>query len=504
VSSRGRPSESDPSGSLSARIRRVAAASTLAQGAGEAIALLQTVVIARLLTPAEVGIFAAGTVVTTFLAEFTESGLRSALVNRGHDVEQAAETVFWGTLITGALMSLGALAAAPVIGALFASSTAALIAAVSAAGLLLYSLANVPEAILQREFSVRRRLIVGPAVSATFAAVAITLAALGYGVWSLVAGTYASYLTLLVGVWLLAGWRPGRSRASLAVWRELARYGFPLVAGNLAAKLRQLAEAVVVGRFLGTAALGQYRYGLRIARVPVNAMIEVVANALFPAFSRMAGDPDRLRAGYLRALRLVTFGAAPVSGLLLAMGEPTVVVVLGEPWRAAGVAVVAMAGLGIGKAFASVSEEAIKGAGHTRLINRFTAVELVLGLGLLLLVFPLGLVGVGLAISGTAVAVGIQCVLTARRVVGAGGRDTVAAVLPPVLAALIAAAAIGSLDRLVLRADTHPLAVALALLVLEGLGFLAVYLGGLAVLAPGVGQDLISTVRRRRRAAGNG
>ena len=119
----------------------------------------------------------------------------------------------------------------------------------------------------------------------------------------------------------------------------------------------------MVGRFLGTAALGQYRYGLRIARVPVNAMIEVVANALFPAFSRMAGDPDRLRAGYLRALRLVTFGAAPVSGLLLAMGEPTVVVVLGEPWRAAGVAVVAMAGLGIGKAFASVSEEASRAPG---------------------------------------------------------------------------------------------------------------------------------------------
>ena len=153
------------------------------------------------------------------------------------------------------------------------------------------------------------------------------------------------------------------------------------------------------GRFLTTTALGYYRYGLRIARVPVNAMIEIVAYALFPAFSRMADEPERMRGAYLRALGGVTLCAAPITGLLLAVGEPMAVVVLGEPWRGAGIAVVAMSGLGLGEAFASVSEEAIKGCGRTSLINRFTATELVLGLGLLVLVIPWGLVGVGLAIS---------------------------------------------------------------------------------------------------------
>ena len=298
------PSATGESGSgdaLGGRIRRVAVASTVAQGLGEGLSLLQTVVIARLLSPTEVGLFAAGTVLTTFLAEFTEGGLRAALVNREHDVDEAAETVFWGTLLTGAAMSLGALAAAPIIGAIFNSSTAGLIAAVSSGGLLLYSMANVPEAFLQREFSVKRRLIVGPAVTASFTAVSITLALLGFGVWSLVIGTYASFLTLLIAVWSLCGWRPGRARASVAVWRQLAGYGFPIVAASIGSRARQLVESVVVGRLLGTAALGQYRYGLRIARVPVNAMIEVVAYALFPAFSRIAGDAVRMRSSYLRA-----------------------------------------------------------------------------------------------------------------------------------------------------------------------------------------------------------
>jgi PST family polysaccharide transporter len=83
-------------------------------------------------------------------------------------------------------------------------------------------------------------------------------------------------------------------------------------------------------------------------------------------------------------------------------------------------------------------------------------------------------------------------------VVGASGRGTAAATLPPVLAALVAAAAVGALEHLVLRADAHPLPVALALLVLEGLGFLAVYLGVLAVLAPHTLRDVLGAVRRRR------
>ena len=344
---------------LGGRIKRVAAASAVAQALGETVSLAQTVVVARLLSPAEVGLFAAGTVLTAFLAEFQEGGLRSALVHRQTDVDAAAATVFWATLLNGVVMSLGALLAAPVIGLVFHDSTAAVIAAASAGGLVLYALANVPEAFLQREFSVKRRLIVGPSTAIAFASVTITLAALGFGAWSLVIGTYASYLALVITVWALHPWRPGTARASYQLWREMAKYGFPLIVGSFSSKVRQLIETVIVGRFLTTTALGYYRYGLRIARVPVNAMIEIVAYALFPAFSRMADEPERMRGAYLRALGGVTLCAAPITGLLLAVGEPMAVVVLGEPWRGAGIAVVAMSGLGLGNAFASVIVEDI-------------------------------------------------------------------------------------------------------------------------------------------------
>lgn len=481
---------------LGGRIKRVAAASAVAQALGESVALVQTVVVARLLSPAEVGLFAAGTVLTAFLAEFQEGGLRAALVQRQKDVEAAAETVFWATLINGLLMSLGALAAAPLIGLIFHDSAAGVIAAASAGGILLYSLANVPEALLQREFSVRRRLIVGPLLSITFATVTITLAVLGFGVWSLVIGTYASYLALLVAVWLLHPWRPGTARASFALWRELANFGFPIIAAMVAAKLQQLVESVVVGRFLTTTALGFYRYGMRIARVPANAMIEIVAYALFPAFSRLADDPVRMRGAYLRALGWVALAAAPVTGLLFAIGEPLAVVVLGEPWRGAGVAVVAMSGLGLGKALTSVSEEAIKGCGRTALINRLTVTELVLGLGLLVLIIPWGLVGVGIAISVTSLVIAVQCMWMARGVVGIPTADMLRASVPPVVAGAVAAAATLAVESLVFRSDTRPILEGVGLLLADITLFLVIYTVVMAVVGRAQMRAVFVALRR--------
>ena len=461
---------------LRGKIARVATASAVAQVIGEVVSLLQTIVLARLLGPATIGIFAAGTVLTTFLANFAEGGMRAGLVHRESRLGDAAETVFRGTIVTGLLMSLAALAAAPVIGYVFDSRTAGLVAATSSGALLLYSLMNVPEAMLQRQFNVKRRLVVGPVVSITFAAVSVTMALLGFGVWSLVSGTYASYLAWLIAVWTISDWRPGRGRASFAMWRELARFGFPLVAGFVGARTQQLVESVVVGRGLSTTALGQYRYGVRISRIPVNAILEIVATALFPAFSRISGDSERLRVSYLQALTWVTFFAAAVSGLAIALGEPAVVVLLGEPWRGAGLAVVAMAGLGLGKAFTSVSEEALKGCGRTALLNYLTITEVVLGIGLLVLIIPFGLVGVGLAISLTALAVGVQGLALARSVVGIRVRDLLRSVAPPLIAGAAAAAATAVLEHGLFHSDARPVVVSVCFLLLDGIVFLCVYI----------------------------
>jgi PST family polysaccharide transporter len=335
--------------------------------------------------------------------------------------------------------------------------------------------------------------------------VAVATAALGLGVWSMVLGSYASSVAWVLALWWICDWRPWRGRPSYRLWRELAHFGFPLVLNMVGDRTQKAVQAVVTGAVLGAGDLGLQRYGERIARIPVMGLVEASSISLFPAFTRLAGEPRRFQVGYLRALRLTTAGAAAAAAMLVAAGQPLVVIVLGERWRGAGTVVVAMAGLALGKSLITVGEEAIKGAGRTRLLHWYTLTETTLAVVLLLLLVPpVRLLGVGLSISLTAVVVGVVVAALAAPVVGVSGRQTLSAAAPAVVSAVVAGAVATSLEHLVLHSDRHG-TWGLATVALDGIVFLAVYAVLLRTTSPATVDDLAGLVSgHRRRTAGSG
>lgn len=488
---------------LGATLRRGVAISTGSLVFVQVVALAQVIFLARLLTPAEVGVYAAGTLVSVLLLTFAESGLSAALVQRKRDVDDAATTVFWATVGFGVLTSLVALAAAPLIAVVFDSRTAGLVAAASAAGLLLQALTTVPDALMQRRFNFMRRLVVDPSVAVSHAAVAIPLGVAGFGVWSLVIAAYTSYVVAIVLTWSLVRWRPSSGRFSLRMLGELIRFSLPLIIGSIGVQVREGFETVLVARLLNTAALGQFRYSRRLSQVPAQAFMQVAGYVLFPAFSRIANDAARLKRAFLRALGVVSLASIPVAGLLVAIAEPLVVVVLGQQWRPAGAALVAMAGFVPGVALSAVGLEVIKGCGRSHLVNRLTALSLVGGVAMLVALSPFGLFGLGLAISAEGLVVGAATLGLAARVAGVGLAEVAARLAPPVLAAVVATAAILPLEHLVLRSDEHGAGVGLALLVADAVAFAAVYLVVLWLVAPAGIRNLVQAAGswRARRAA---
>lgn len=497
ASQEGVGSGPEPTGPLAAMLRRGAMISGLALVIVQIVGFIQILILARLLNPAEVGVFAAGVVVATFLLVFAESGLSSALVQRGTDVDEAAETVFWATVIIGAVASLAALAVAPLVGRAFGSDVAGAIAAAISGTVLLHSFTVVPDYLMQRRFNFMRRLIVDPAIAISHAIVAITFCALGFGVWGLVLGSYASFVAWVVATWMLAGWRPGRARSSVRMLRELLRYSLPMFVSGVAWRAKESIETVVVGSYLDPTALGHFRYGRRLSQLPGVAVVQIASYVLFPAFSRIAGDAARFKRAYLRALGLLWLVAVPVAALIVAIGEPMVVVLLGERWREAGVAFVMMAGYGLGEAMGAIGQESIMGSGRSRLLNVITVVSLGSTVGLLLLLAPYGIVGVGLAISGSAVLMGATSLARSRRVVGVSWPELLRCLLPPLVASLAAVAVIGPLEHMLVRSDRLGLAGGLGALAAEAIGFLAVYAVAMRIVAPAATRELTALVSGR-------
>lgn len=465
-------------------LKRGAAMSATGLAISQVAIVAGAIVLGRLLGPHEVGVYAAGTVVAELLVVFAQSPLSQALVQREGEIEDAANTVLVVSFVTGLLIATAVLAASPLIGDVFHDSRIGLVAATTSGLLLLRSWSSVPLGLMYRAFQFKQRLIVDPAVKIAFASVSIVFAVLGFGAWAMVIGSYASTTVELLLNWRLARWRPFRGRFSFRIWRELARFSWPLVLDEIGVHAREMCVQVLVGRSLGTANLGQYRYAYRIGWMPALAIIQAFGYVIYPAFARIAADGPRFREGFLRALGWIWFAALPVGALSVVVGQPVVVLLLGNEWRSAGVATEAMAGIGVGMALSGVSTVAIKGAGRSSLLNWMTASSLGLGLGLVVLLLPFGLVGVGIAISLTYLVVGCLGLELARSVVSASLRETVSCLAPSTLSALLAFAVVFPLEHFFVRSDQHTELLGLASVAGDCVLFMLVYLSVLRLVSP--------------------
>jgi O-antigen/teichoic acid export membrane protein len=92
-------------------------------------------------------------------------------------------------------------------------------------------------------------------------------------------------------------------------------------------------DDILVGKLLGTTALGYYQLGFRLARMPVTEINFTLAKVLFPAFSRIREDLDRFRSAYFRSLTVIVMITLPVSFGIFSLAPHAIPVFLGYEWE---------------------------------------------------------------------------------------------------------------------------------------------------------------------------
>jgi O-antigen/teichoic acid export membrane protein len=494
--------EQPPEG-MSATVVRGVGLAGIGYALSQIISFATYLALAKLATPADFGQFAAGTIVVGVGMTLSESGMLAALIQRKDRLEEALNSALLATLVGGVVFSLLALAAAPVIGFFFHSHEAGVVAAVMSGWMLLRLATIIPDASLQRRFSFFRRVIVDPLGVIAFAVGSIVAAAAGMGVWALIIGTYAQASVNVIAAWALAGWRPQPRLATVAMWRELARFGRPVLGAEFIRRIVSEIPVVAIGRFVGTGALGQFTYASRVASQPLGAIVNVGGYVLLPAFSRLSSHDARFRAALLRALRWVCVLAFPAGMIMVPLGMPAIVVVFGEQWRQAGYGAMALSGACAALALDSIASEAWKAYGRPDMLPRMHSISLLLTAICVGALVPFGLVGVTIGISVSAIGVAAYAVRGMSSVIDIPVRRLLAEIWPPAVAAVAMAAGLTCLEFLVVHADRRGTVDGLALLAGETLLGVALYLAALTVVARATVRELLAALRgwlARRRA----
>jgi O-antigen/teichoic acid export membrane protein len=382
----------------------------------QVIRMIAAVVLARLLAPEDYGLAAIAIVVASLVLVFSDLGLGAAVVQRKELSEDDRCTAFWMAIAAGAIFTSACFLLSGQIASFYGDERVSSLCAVLSISFLITSAATTHEALLVRsmEFGkLERRLMVATLAGA---AVGIGVGLATRDAWAIIAQELAYALTSSTLLWAFSPWRPGL-RFSWKSLRALGGFSIYLVGHRLLYYFHRNADNILIGRYIGAAALGAYTIAYNIMLVPFSRVAGPIQRVLGPAFARLQDEPARIADIWVRVVRLVGMISIPALLGLIVVAPDFVVVVLGEKWSPAIPLIQVLAWVGLIQSLQSISTDVLQARGNTRTIFRFSlffctahVIAFVIGL-------QWGVVGVAVAyaISSTLVEP-VYTVLTARSI----------------------------------------------------------------------------------------
>lgn len=295
------------------------------------MALGANVVLARLLAPEDFGLVAMAGVVLGFVDLFRDLGTGAALVRQKTVNPVLQSSVFWLNLAFGITMTLSMMALSPVIAALYREPRVQPVIMVMSLSFLLSSISIVQSGVMTRKMRFDAMAKIELSASALSYVVGIGAALLGQGVWSLVYQilTYTTLSTTLL--WIVGDWRP----QLVFVWAEvrgIMGYSLNLVGYNVFYYFAQNVDNLLIGRYLGTGALGVYDLAFKLMAFPMQAISAVFGKVMLPYYAQAQDDLPRFRHVFLQVARAIAFVTFPLMIGLFAAREHFVLTVFGADW----------------------------------------------------------------------------------------------------------------------------------------------------------------------------
>jgi len=299
--------------------------------ASSGITFLVGLVLARLLTPEEYGIMAMIAIFIAVSNSIIDSGFSSALIRKTRIERIDYNTVFYFNLTVSILIYVLLYIAAPAISVFFKEPVLVEVVRIIGWVLIINALAIIPRTQFVREVDFKTQTKVSLISSVSSGVIGIGMALGGMGVWSLVGQQLSRQFLNTLFLWVYSKWHPvwEFSRKS---FNELFGFGSKLLLSGLLDTIYKNIYYIVIGRFYTSAQLGQYTRAEQFNMIFSSNLTSVVQRVSYPVLSSIQEEPERLREGYRKVIKitmLITF--ACMLGLA-AVAKPLILILIGEKW----------------------------------------------------------------------------------------------------------------------------------------------------------------------------
>lgn len=295
-----------------------------------------TIILARLLTPADFGLVAMVTPILPIVESLRNFGLQAATVQREEVSHHQASALFWLALkINAVVIGLMALMA-PVLAWFYGREQLVAITLVMAGGMLIISLAAQHESLIKRQMRFGSLAVIQAAALFIGLVAAVTAAWFGAGYWALVIHVVVMQLVRAAAFWLVCGWRPSwKGWNTLNIddtVRSMLSYGAHLTGFRFITRVGLNLDRVLIGYFSGATALGFYDVAYKWAQAPYKKIHAPLSDVAVSSFSRVQQQPERYRAYARRGLMPIFALCLPALAFCCVEARNVILLLLGNQW----------------------------------------------------------------------------------------------------------------------------------------------------------------------------
>ncbi len=453
----------------------------------QCIQMVTAVCLARLLTPEDFGLFGMALVITSFSQIFSNFGIGTALVQKKSINQSVLSSCFWLNVLIGGVATLVLVLLSPVLADFYAEERVATVITVLSFNLLLTGIFVVSGSLLYKEMQfehLARAKIVGSMMGALLV---VTMAWFGWGVWSLVAQPMVGSAITGILVARYARWFP-RWEFSWEETREITKFSLDVFGANILSYSTRYADKLLIGKYLGSEALGYYSMAYQIMLYPMGQISSVLIRVLFPTLSKLQGEMSRFREVYLKAVGTIAFITFPMMTGLFVVSDDFVSVVFGEKWLPMLPVFEVLCMVGMLQSVGTTAGTIHLSTGRTR--EHLYLLMVSVPITLLAFYFGLrwGILGVATAYAVVAVVFFYARLLIALPIANVTLRDFHKALIGPIVASLTMVIGVEVVMRKVLMVVEMYVALRLGLCVLIGMG---IYFAIISVMNKSLLREII-------------
>lgn len=295
------------------------------------ITFVVSIILARLLSPEEYGLIGILAIFISLFNAIVDSGFTSALIRKQDATDTDYSTVFYINLVLSLFLAAVLFLCARPIAVFFERPELVALTKVMSSVVVINALAIVQRARTTKAIDFKTQTKITFIASICSGVVGITMAYMGYGVWSLVSQQVCNQLLSTIFFWVYNKWMP-KLIFSWVSFKEMWAFGSKLLVSGLIDTTWKEIYQVVIGKCYSPATLGLYARAKQFADLCSTNLTSVVQRVSYPVLSSIQEDRERLKSGYQRVIRTTMLPTFVLMLGMAACAESMIKVLIGEQW----------------------------------------------------------------------------------------------------------------------------------------------------------------------------